>query len=171
VYRLPRVTHCGICNVCVQNFDHHCPWSKYNVHAEQISMGCASLLVNNCVGLLNYRYFCNFLLSCSLLCFVSSASCGLAAYLRWDKYKSDPGLYFAYNIPSFFIGFVAVMLFLTLMPFWFVHCGLTMNNTTTKEEAKFHQHAKENGIPRRSKWKNLILSWCGPVQPSLVVLL
>lgn len=169
IYRLPRVTHCGICNVCVQNFDHHCPWSESHTRVEQLSTGFVSLLVNNCVGLLNYRYFCNFLLSCSLLCIVSAGGCALAAYLRWDKYKSDPSMYFAYNIPSFFVGFVGLMLFLTLAPFWCIHCGLTMSNTTTKEEAKFRKRAKDNDVPRRSKWKNLLLSWCGPLRPSLVV--
>ena len=60
-------------------------------------------LVNNCVGLLNYRYFCNFILSCAILCLIALGGCAVAAYLRWEKYKDDPGLYFAYNIPSFLL--------------------------------------------------------------------
>ncbi|CAF2477844.1 unnamed protein product [Rotaria sp. Silwood2] len=149
VYRLPRVSHCSICNVCVQNFDHHCPW------------------INNCVGLLNYRYFCNFILSCSILCLIGLAGCGVAAYLRWDMYKNDPGLYFAYNIPSFFIGFIAFVLLFALASFWCYHLGLAMSGATTREDIKFQRHSKEIGISQGSKWRNLIVSWCGPLQPSV----
>lgn len=123
-------------------------------------------LVNNCVGLLNYRYFCNFLLSCSILCLLALIDCALAAYLRWDTYKSDPGLFLAYNIPSFFIGFIALSLVFTLASFWCYHCGLAMSGATTREDIKFQRHSKEQGHATGSKWKNLIVSWCGPLQPA-----
>ncbi|CAF0957976.1 unnamed protein product [Adineta ricciae] len=146
-YRLPRVSHCSVCNVCVQNFDHHCPW------------------INNCVGLLNYRYFCNFVLSCSILCLFGLIDSGVAAYLRWDLYKDNPGVYVAYNIPSFFIAVVAFFLMFTLASFWCYHCGLAMNGITTRDDMRYRKHLERNELPHGSRCQNLMESWCGPLRP------
>ena len=51
VIRSPRCRHCVLCNVCVDRYDHHCPW------------------VNNCIGKGNYGQFYLFVLVQSIYLF------------------------------------------------------------------------------------------------------
>ena len=53
IIRTSRSRHCAICNVCVERFDHHCPW------------------INNCVGVRNHGAFLVYLLSTAVLCLAS----------------------------------------------------------------------------------------------------
>ena len=124
IFRPPRAAHCSECNVCVEKFDHHCPW------------------MGQCIGRRNYRYFLGFIISvCCLCCYTLL----LSAYVGYEATRAKPGqalpLDFVSRLMSTSPASAALVCFcgaiaLCVSPLACYHCSLVCNNTTTSEEIK-----------------------------------
>ena len=66
IFRPPGISHCKKCNVCVEKFDHHCPW------------------IGNCIGKNNYKFFLTFLAFFNFLLFFNCFGT-LAFFLKQIK--------------------------------------------------------------------------------------
>ena len=110
LFRPPRSSHCSICDLCVEEFDHHCPW------------------IGNCVGKRNYVYFFRFLVSINALAVTGFVVCLVHAVSqqasRQDRIASAV-LAVALFIVLFFV--VGLLVF---------HCCLVALGTTTNEKIK-----------------------------------
>ncbi|KAM3134386.1 hypothetical protein pb186bvf_013499 [Paramecium bursaria] len=51
IYKTPRASHCGLCDVCIQDFDHHCPWIGTCIGFVQIVL----IICSNIIELLSYK--------------------------------------------------------------------------------------------------------------------
>lgn len=114
IFRPPRTTHCYDCNMCVERFDHHCPW------------------IGNCVGKKNYKYFFCFLISLSILLIIVMAQIVLTIIAVFKE--EEP------FIPKLVINFILGVLTLVSMGFVYTllgfHLYLTKKNETTNEFCK-----------------------------------
>jgi len=153
IYRPIRTSHCGICNNCVENFDHHCPWT------------------GNCIGRRNYRYYLIFIFACSLDC-LYMISLSIAHIIlntnasdkhsRGDQLKDGLGksYYFALIIPIYAVaglGFVG-----GLSGF---HCYLVGHGYSTNEFIK--KTFKNRRNPHSHGFiRNFIRALCPPWYPT-----
>ena len=126
IFRPPRAAHCSECNVCVDRFDHHCPW------------------MGQCIGRRNYRYFLGFVISCSALSAYTLTLSALVAYRAASASPNEHGKpqhdFLARALlhsPSAvaLVGFPALIL-LCVGPLACYHCSLVAGNKTTSEELK-----------------------------------
>jgi len=125
IWRPPRASHCTECNVCVERFDHHCPWT------------------GQCVGLRNYRYFFGFVLSVCSLCAYTLVVSALSflhalAVALTDATSGGDRVGVALDerpVPAA-LSIATALILLCVCPLLCYHCSLTCRNATTSEEIK-----------------------------------
>ena len=115
LYRPPRAAHCSACGVCVEAFDHHCPY------------------LGNCIGRRNYRPFCCFLYSAASLVVGTMYLCVRAI----NSIPNDRAFLVKMLGQTPGLSMLIVVLFLLLLPLWSLacyHASLISRGETTKEE-------------------------------------
>jgi hypothetical protein len=119
IYRGPRTHHCGICDNCVDQFDHHCPWT------------------GTCIGWRNYRSFLVFIHALNmtaalLVVFAVVVTCDVSKRNRMSVLNSMERLHWA---PAIILGYVFLVVN-SVTGLLLVHWYLIIHNLTTAEHLK-----------------------------------
>ena len=148
MHRPLRAAHCPDCDVCVDEFDHHCP------------------VIGSCVGQRTFRFFAGFLWCTALLSWWVVVFTGGHLAAHWPRatkrrsqaLTTSQALQIVLLVYSGFIG-------LCVGVFGLFYCSLTCSNLTERESLR-NLYGKD-----RNPWHNGYLNnwWTrilGPIPPS-----
>jgi len=156
-----RSKHCGLCNVCVARFDHHCIW------------------LNNCVGVGNHKWFLSFLFWHLVLCLYGFSLGTVLIYnviaekdlqnavfmdpLTRQKHKATWTIIGQYMLAMegmiIFVSLLALVMGLVLFGFFLWHLNLVRIGTTTNEQSKWSYvkwALKQEGEQGKEELKKLV---------------
>lgn len=153
LYRPPRAVHCGVCDNCVEKFDHHCPW------------------LGNCIGKRNYRHYLWFLTSImiNILWIIGLGTTDLALRVINSQLSGlDAFINIVLSNPADIILILYALVAAGMVsPLFFFHVGLVSNNLTTNEKLKRVYRGKPNPFDKGSctNWNEV---YCAPTFPSAI---
>lgn len=145
-YRPPRSSHCSVCDNCVQDFDHHCPW------------------LGNCIGRRNYRFFCWYLATLTLH-MVFTFTCSLV-YIFVAKKEEDFSATQKEVVISIIICSLVFLLFLFVCGLTIFHTYLITNGRTTYEQFSA-RYPKESPFDQGCTF-NWHRTFCNSIPPSVI---
>jgi len=147
LWRPPRTHHCRLCDACIQNFDHHCPW------------------VGNCVGKRNYRFFNLFIWSVII---TSAYVIAITVYeVTIAVQNSDQNFLivaFSQTPAAASLAIYATVIIFTMMSLCIYHCQLLASGHTTYENIK---KIKERPW-YQGPFQYIYQTFCSPLDPSLI---